>query len=269
MGKKIVSTDGVTLHYTETGHGKTSLVFVHGWLGNTEWWKSQEDFFSDQYNIVRIDLGGHGKSGKTRQIWTAGQYADDIVTVVNHLELQSVILVGHSMSGAYVLLASYDLPNVKAVILVDTLKDLDQVITPEQAEEFMFSHYRNDFRSAVENILPRFLFAEGTPEGIKRQLQNEFLQVDPGFAITMLKPLYEMDIREIAMRVDMPVRAINSDSTPTNMESNCNYFRDYNYRTITGTGHYPMMEKPEEFNRILKEVLVALLLPALTKHKIP
>lgn len=57
------------------------------------------------------------------------------------------------MSGFYVLEASQGLPKVKALVLVDTLKNLDQIFTPQQAEELMFQHYRKDFANAVTMIL--------------------------------------------------------------------------------------------------------------------
>lgn len=256
MEKYISSTDGVKIHYTETGNKNTTIVFVHGWLGNTNWWNGQQTFFTNNYNIVKIDLGGHGKSDKTRQHWTGRQYADDIKVVINQLSNTSeIILVGHSMSGAYVLEACTDLPIVKAIILVDTLKDLDQTFTPEQAEQFMFSGYRKDFKSAVENMLPQHLFVKETPEMIKNQLLQEFLQNTPELAINALKPLYSMDICKMAKQVNIPVRAINSDASPTNSENNQKYFKNYKQRTITDTGHYPMLEKPDEFNTILKELI--------------
>lgn len=255
MEKYISSTDNINIHYTETGKGNTAIVFVHGWLGNTNWWNSQEAFLKDRYKIVKIDLGGHGKSDKTRLNWTSKQYSDDLITVINQINASEVILVGHSMSGAFVTETAVDLPKVKAIILVDTLKDLDDTFDPEQAEEFMFSHYRKDFKSAVENILPLYLFVDETPITIKNQLQKEFLQQDAELAIKALKPLYEMDIRKIAKLMDIPVRAINSDSQPTEIENNRKYFKNYDYRIITGTGHYPMLEKPEEFNKILKKVI--------------
>jgi pimeloyl-ACP methyl ester carboxylesterase len=255
MEKYISSTDNLKIAYNETEKGNITLVFVHGWLGNTNWWTNQETYFKEKYNIVQIDLGGHGKSDKTRQNWTSEQYADDIKTVVNELNSDEIILVGHSMSGAYVVEASINLPQVKAIILVDTLKDLDQEFTPEQAEQFMFSNYRKDFKSAVENMLPQYLFVKETPEKIKRQLQDEFLQNEPNLAINALEPLYKMDIRKMAKLVDVPVRAINSDASPTNLENNQKYFKNYNYKIITGTGHYPMLEKPNEFNKILNEII--------------
>ena len=255
MEKYILSTDNINIHYKETGKGNISLVFIHGWLGNINWWTSQEVFFKEKYKIVEIDLGGHGKSEKSRQNWTGEQYADDIKTVINHLNSSEIILIGHSMSGAYVLEASINSPKVKAIIIVDTLKDLDQIFTLEQAEQFMFSNYRKDFKSAVENILPQYLFVQKTPVNIKKQIQKEFLQNESELAINAIAPLYKMDIRKIAKAVKVPVRAINSDASPTNIENNLKYIKDYNYKTINATGHYPMLEKPDEFNVILSDLI--------------
>ncbi len=255
MEKNILSTDHLNLYYTETGKGNISLVFVHGWLGNTNWWNSQEDFFKDRYNIVKMDLGGHGKSEKNRRNWTATQYAEDIKTVTNEINTDEIILIGHSMSGAYVLQAALDLPKVKALILVDTLKDLDQVFTPELAEQYMYRFYRKDFKSAIENIMPAYLFTKETPSSIKEQIQNEFVQNDAELAINALKPLYEMNLQKMAKLIRIPVRGIIADMEPVEVGNNNKYFKNYSSTIIKGTGHYPMLEKPKEFNTILQTVL--------------
>lgn len=253
--KYVVSSDGMKIYYEETGKGNIAILFVHGWLGNVNWWNNQQVYFRDKYNIVQIDLGGHGKSDKTRQNWTGEQYADDIKAVIGQIRSPEIILVGHSMSGAYVLEAAINSPKINAVILVDTLKDLDEVITYEEAEQSILTHYRNDFKATVENILPQYLFAETTPISVKQRLQNEFLQNESDLAIKAIEPLYKIDIRKAAKSIQVPVRAINSDATPTNVENNRKYLKDYDYTIITGTGHYPMLEKPDEFNSILENLI--------------
>nr|WP_315201741.1 alpha/beta hydrolase [uncultured Flavobacterium sp.] len=255
MEKYAISTDGVKIHFLETGKGNITLVFVHGWLGNGNWWSDQQTYFKDKYKIVQIDLGGHGKSGKSRTNWSSKQYADDINAVLQEINSNKIILIGHSMSGAYVLEASIESQKVKSIILVDTLKDLDQKFTYEQAEEYQFTHYRNNFELAVKNILPQYLFVEATPDLVKEKLQNEFLQNESDFAINALKPLYLMDVNKIAQLVTIPVRAINSDASPTNLDNNRKYLKDYDCTIIPKTGHYPMLEKPDEFNEILNNLI--------------
>ncbi|WP_347218548.1 alpha/beta hydrolase [Chryseobacterium sp.] len=254
MEKYAVSSDSQKIHYQESGNGNTAILLIHGWLGNTEWWVDQKKYFAPKYHIIQIDLAGHGKSDSDRQDWNSSLYADDIKAVADAIDAQEIILVGHSMSGAYVLEASLKIPKVKALVLIDTLKDLDESFTEEQVEQIL-SMYRSDFKNAVENILPQYLFAEQTPPAVKERVQREFLQNEPEKAINALKPLYQTDFKNIAKQVQVPVIAINSDASPTNLEGNRKYLKDYNYLTITGVGHYPMLEKPEEFNILLDEAL--------------
>ncbi|KFF08713.1 alpha/beta fold hydrolase [Chryseobacterium luteum] len=255
MEKYAHSSDGQNIHYKESGQGNSSLLFVHGWLGNAEWWNGQQEYFREKYHIVQMDLAGHGKSDTSRKEWSSRLYTDDIKAVADQIDSQEIILIGHSMSGAYVLEASLKIPEVKALILVDTVKDLDETFTDEQAEQLLFVHYHNDFKNAVENILPQYLFAEKTPSDVRQTLQNEFLRNTSEKAVELLRPLYKTDFREAASNVQVPVRAINSDNSPTHIENNRKYLKDYDYVEIAGTGHYPMLENPEEFNRILNDIL--------------
>ena len=261
MDKSTHSLDGEIIHYRDSGSGATTLVFVHGWLGSGHWFDQQEEFFRKTYRVVLVDLAGHGQSSRTRSEWSADNYVHDIEAVVNSLDASNVILVGHSMAGAFVLEASRRLPVVSAVVVIDTLKDLDRMITPEQAEQFLFQHYREDFEDAVRIILPQHLFVETTPIDVKNRLQAEFLKNEGSFAINAIAGLYQMDVPKIAQAVSVPVRAINSDYAPVNVESNRKYLADYDYKTLSGTGHYPMLEKPDEFNEVLAQTIEALSAP--------
>lgn len=258
MEKYAKSSDGQKIHYKESGNGSPALLFVHGWLGNTEWWAAQQEYFNSQHHIVQLDLAGHGKSDAGRQEWTSERYADDIKAVADAINSQEIILVGHSMSGAYVLETSLKIPKVKAIILIDTLKNLDESFTKEQTEAVL-SQYKKDFRHTVENFLPQFLFAEGTPPAVIERVQHEFLQHEPELAINALRPLYTTDFKTVAKQIQVPVIAINSDASPTHLENNRKYLKNYDYVTIEGVGHYPMLEKPEEFNTILDGVIKKLI----------
>lgn len=255
MEKYIKSQDGFNIHYQISGAKKTAIVFVHGWLGNAEWWKNQREYFKNKYSVVQIDLPGHGKSEKGRVSWTSIQYANDIKDIVKDIESENIVLVGHSMSGPYTLEAALITPRIRLVVLVDTLKNMDKMMDYQQADDFLFKSYKQDFKNAVKNLLPKFLYSESTPFKIREQLQNEFLKNDAEFAVKSIEPLYKMNIRNIAKKLQIPVRAINSDFTSTDIKSIYKYFTDFAYVTIPGSGHYPMLEQPEVFNLCLYEIL--------------
>jgi pimeloyl-ACP methyl ester carboxylesterase len=253
----VYSADGVRISYERTGSAPTALVFVHGWLGSSRWWDAQRDAFSPRFTVVQLDLADHGASSRERTSHSAEAYASDITAVVNALHAERVVLVGHSMSGAYALLAALSLPRTAALILVDTLKNVEQVLPAAQVNE-MLALYRRDFRTAVERVLPQWLFARGTPPEVSARLQREFLERTGDAGAALLEPLYRFDVRSAAAQLKVPVRAINSDLQPTDVEANRRHFRDYAVRLIPGAGHYPMLEAPAAFNAALHETLTEL-----------
>lgn len=172
---KIVSLDGSELYYefTPGERGQPVLLFVHGWLGNCRWFDGQRDFVLGKgYGFAAMDLPGHGLSSPARE-YTSTVYAAAIRAVVMALPVDKVVLVGHSMSGAYALEAG-GLSKVSRIVLVDTLKNLEQKMSAEQVETF-FAGYREDFAKAVREVLPHYLFAAGTPGEVRSRLEKEFL----------------------------------------------------------------------------------------------
>ncbi len=247
----VTSKDGVEIYYEVTGAGAATLVFVHGWLGNVRWWDAQRDAFTTTHRIVALDLAGHGRSGRTRTRWSAEAYAEDIIAVVNAIDAPRVVLVAHSMSGAYAVAACPALERVVALILVDTLKNLDALPTLEQVTP-MFASYRADYRAAVETMLPRFLFSAQTPSAVIDRLTREFLAVPGDVAVTLLELLYRFDVRAAAQDVRVPVRGIGTDLNPGSVEANRAHFRNYAYAELAGYGHYPMLEAASAFNALLQ-----------------
>ena len=90
--------DGATIQYRMEGEGDTTLLFVHGAFTNQTYWDNQVAFFSPDFKVVTLDLPGHGESGRDRTEWSVEGFGQDVVTVIRELELQNVILIGHSMS---------------------------------------------------------------------------------------------------------------------------------------------------------------------------
>lgn len=250
----VQSADGLSIAYESSGTGATALVFVHGWLGSGRWWDAQRDAFAARFKVVQLDLGGHGASGRERAQHSAQAYANDIVSVVKAIDAQRVVLVGHSMSGAYAVLAAPQLPNAVAMVLVDTLKNVEEQM-PKAQLDGMFELYRRDFRAAVEGVLPMWLFAPGTPAEVSARLKREFLERNGAEGVALLEPLYAIDLPTACKAVKGPVRAINTDLQPTDVEANRRHFGDYAARIMPGFGHYPMLEAPHAFNAALEGTL--------------
>lgn len=249
------SKDGQSIHFKSSGKGDVALFFVHGWLGNLNWWNDQCEAFSEHYQIVQMDLIGHGESSKTRKVWTIDSYAEDVQEVIKQLGLKNVVLIGHSMSGSIVVRAANNLSHiVKKVILVDTLHHVAKMPTMSEVAP-LFAGLRSDYQGTIRNMVPMFMFAKTSPSDVKERIIGEFAAADPDIAISSLEPFYSTRIEESCRSLSIPVRAIQSDLYPTDLEMNRAYIKDYEVKMIAGVGHYPMLEAPTEFTNAMREFL--------------
>ncbi|MFZ4715428.1 MAG: alpha/beta fold hydrolase [Bacteriovoracaceae bacterium] len=247
------SKDNSQIYYEVTGNGKTALLLVHGWLGNVRWWDATRDYFKSSYQVVTIDLGGHGKSDKNREP-SVENYVQDIVAVAKNISAEKIILVGHSMSGGYVMEASHKIAKTSKIVLVDTLQNLDFVMVPEQINGFAQTVLQ-DYETAVNTILKEELFQATSPQEVVKRVLGEFLLVSPEVSMSLLIPFFEHDFRGAAKRNQIPVCAVNADKHPTNMEACLKYLKDFKMEIVKGVGHYPMLEKPLDFNQALEKCL--------------
>lgn len=92
--------NGVKVNYFFHDIGsEISLVLLHGWGQNIEMMMPIGEKFFDKYNVLIIDLPGFGKSSEPEFAWTVYEYADCVKKMVDDLELNKVILMGHSFGG--------------------------------------------------------------------------------------------------------------------------------------------------------------------------
>jgi pimeloyl-ACP methyl ester carboxylesterase len=214
--------------------------------------------FAADYRVVAIDQAGHSETGKGRKAWTADSLAGNVEAVVKELGLKRVILVGHSMAGWVALLAARRMPGtVVAVIGVDTLQNAEFKL-PEEVRKPILDGVQKDFNGAVRTMFDGQFPEKADPE-VKERVQTKAEGQDSKMAFALMHDLIGFDTRKLLKEAKVPVRCINSAGgyksfTPTVVETNKKY-ADFGAVTIDGVGHYPMLEKPDEFNRKLRDVL--------------
>lgn len=96
------TNDGAALFYKDWGKGQP-IVFSHGWPLSGDAWEDQMFFLAQNgYRVIAHDRRGHGRSEQAYGNNTMDQYADDLASLINTLDLKDVILVGHSTGGGEV-----------------------------------------------------------------------------------------------------------------------------------------------------------------------
>lgn len=251
----VPASDGVPIHYDVQGKGEPTLVFIHCWSCNRHLWDNQVAEFSKTHRVVTIDLPGHGESGLERKNWTVESFGDDVKTVVAKLNLKRVVLIGSSMGGPIALEAARRMPErVVGIVPVDTLQNVENKLTPEQLEG-VFKAMEADYKGASASLMNQFFFSASTPAAVKERVLADIASRPPETAIAILRGIFAYDAAPVLKETKVPIRAINSDLNPTNLEVNRKYAPQFDVVLIKGTGHYPMLEDPTRFNAMLTDIL--------------
>ncbi|HEY3171796.1 MAG TPA: alpha/beta hydrolase [Thermoanaerobaculia bacterium] len=249
------SSDGVPIHYTVQGRGEPALVFVHCWNCDRHFWDAQMRAFGKTHRVVAIDLAGHGDSGEGRKDWTIEAFGEDVKAVVDKLGLKRVVLVGSSMGGPVALEAARRLGDrVAGIVPVDTMQDVEQKMPPEAIDKF-FQQMKADYKGETTTFITQNLFAPSTPPAVRKRVLARATSVSPERSLAMLSAAMRYDPVAALAEIHVPIRAINSDKYPTNLEANRRHIPQFDAAIMKVAGHYLMLEDPEQFNRLLAEIL--------------
>ena len=229
------------------------LFFVHGAGSYHFSWALQLVEFSKTNRCIAIDLSGHGKSDLVEgETSIENGYAHEVAALVDHLDLQDFIIVGHSMGGgvvmSYVLNSEFRSP--KALVLVDTSPDLnlpkvvpglvmEAIEESRQGEDHAFDEYAEKYNMKQY-------------EKAMKALDSIAMQRD-------LRACNNFDISEKIKGITIPTFALVGDDddviTPAIVKDYIEDIPRADLAVVRGADHVPMIEQPEEFNRLFRKFI--------------
>ena len=249
------SVDGITLHSSISGKGPQTVIFVHGWTCDSSSWVGQVPALAGSYRLVTLDLPGHGQSGSPSDgHFTMDLFARAVEAVRVEAKADKVVLVGHSMGTPVIRQYARLYPqHVAGLVLVDGLVAIPQGAggPPPPQPARMIGPEGLKAREAMI----RGMFTPSTPQPLQQHILKMMLAAPEATAVgAMLATFDPSNWKEESLA--MPVLGIYADkSTLGGAASVKKVFPNSEYVEIPGTGHFVMMEKPEEFNRLLKGFL--------------
>ena len=96
--RKYISFKGEQLYYEVKGKGRT-IVFLHGFLANGQFWNTISKRLSKRFRVIVIDLPGHGQSAPLGYVHSMELLADAVKAVIQDVGVRKILLIGHSMGG--------------------------------------------------------------------------------------------------------------------------------------------------------------------------
>jgi len=251
------AADGVQIVYSIAGTGEPALVFIHGGFADRGFWDAQLQAFGGRHKTIALDLAGHGESGTNRAKWGMKEFGADVAAVVEAEKVKRVVLIGNSLGGPVAIEAALLLPGkTVGVIGIDTFQDLGRRIEPAEAEA-QAAAFEKDFSGTLKQMVKALFHADADPK-IVAWAEARMMKSAPQIAGPMFLSFAGYDTGESARRLKVPLRAVNGDLFPTDVEAIRKVKPDFDAVVMKHMGHYPMIERPAEFDRLLAGVIAGL-----------
>lgn len=238
------------LYVDDAGSGSlVPILFVHSYAGTSAHWKAQLAHLRPRRRAVAMDLRGHGHSDKPPDgDYSVPAIAQDIAAVADALELRRFVLVGHSLGGSAAAAYVGMLPRrVAGLVLAGT----PGKAASEQAKQVMAS-LQSDYDKTMAGYWASLL-ADAQPD-VRETLDAGMRGVGREASMAIIGAVFAYDPIPALSGYEGATLIIDTEhgEGPTSLH---NQMPDIKRKVIAGTSHWPHMDKPQEFNRLLDEFL--------------
>ncbi|NOK63172.1 MAG: hypothetical protein GFH27_549323n103 [Chloroflexi bacterium AL-W] len=244
------------------------VLLVHGWGGSGRYWMHAVERLRQRFCFIVPDLPGAGRSLPVYKSLDMFDQVSAIESLVDHLNLRQLHVVGHSMgSGIAMLLAA------KHPWLIDRLVLTAISLFRSDAERTFFATFTEmvsammrfrapwmaDIPPLSRQIIGHFFYQLPEDEQLIRDLFLDYLQMDYDTAVALARSAADPAINAAAHCIEAPtllVVAQNDSVMPTsNVDTTLKTIPDCQVHWMRQCGHFPMIEYPNEYAAILSVFL--------------
>lgn len=252
MEEKQIIIDNLLLNYYALESEKESskiVVFLHGWRSDSRvWFETMNAMSKAGYNCIALDLPGFGKSQLPTKIFDTDTYSQIVVDFLKKLGIEEATCVGHSYGGRILIdISVTNKLKLKRIVLVDA----SGVAINEGA-----INVKKIIAKIVKPVF-QLSFMKNLREKIYKQMGAEdyiVSQESPFFKETylnILKDTYNEDLPLITTQTYL-IWGENDNDTPVEMGAAMEEsIPKSRLEFIMNAGHYPFLDNPEDFQKVL------------------
>lgn len=203
---KITLNDSTSINYIDEGTGSQTLLFIHGLGSNLKAWQKNIKALQTDFRCIALDLPNYGQSSQGQYPFTMSFFAETIEAFIQQLDLEEVVLVGHSMGAQIAMHFAIRYPNqLEKLILfapagfetftAQQVAWFEQVYTAEfvkaAPEGQIINNFKLNFYDMPEDA--QFMIDDRLAMRKDTASYNRYCEMIPQCVIGMLKePVYEL-----------------------------------------------------------------------------
>lgn len=251
-----VTSDGVRLHYIESGPGPGkgghTIVLVPGWTMPAWIWEAQIAAFSRQYHVVAFDPRSQGDSEIARDGHEPGRRGQDIAELIRHVALDPVVLVGWSLGvlDALAYIHNDGDQRVAGLVLVDNSVGEDP---PPPPMRLPLHAHRHVTRATMMHDFVRGMFRHPQSAAYLERLTETCLRTPEPAADALLSyPLPRSYWKEAVYSTLRPVLYVVTPRLSGQAESLRAHDPTAEAIVLQGVGHALFVDDPQRFNALVE-----------------
>ena len=270
-----LTTDrGLRWHYETIGSGD-AVLFIHGFGGSGRWWEGQEEFLRSGYQVIIVDLPGHGQSA-----WmpvTLNDLAVDLRQIISGLGISHFNVVASSFGGLIAFELHRMMPEaIMRVSFVGAIPkftrasgypaglDIDKIRTLSSQFDASAPLSTGGDYGAIFDIFFRSLFTMRERDSVRFQWVKEMRGSEPLPQREALKCFLDIlekaDLRGHLAGVICPVQFVTGSDDhicpQPAMAWVAEHFVNARFDVMQGCGHLPFLTEPDEYNDLLEDFLI-------------
>jgi pimeloyl-ACP methyl ester carboxylesterase len=229
------------------------LVFIHGAGGTTKVWNFQQGQLSGLFEVILIDLPGHGTSPGDG-CGTIEEYGHVVSEATDQLGLEKFFVIGHSMGGAIAMHLALERPSSLAgLVLIGTGARLK--VFPAILEGIL-----KDKETTCRQIID-YAFSPMAPAAMKEAAYQEYVKSHAEVVHRDFTACDRFDIRESAHSINIPTLIMCGAHDTLTPPKYAEYLHERiagsSLRLIEDASHMVMLEKPREVSEAIAEFVSA------------
>lgn len=253
--KTKLNIEGIDWEYLSIGNGKQYVLFLHGMGGAYDIWWQQIEYLKEDFNIISITLP---------EVHSLQAATNGIITILNNEEIDKTTIIGSSMGGYIAQYFMSTHPNkVNKAVLGNTFppNDLYKIknaklrkLVPFFPEWFVMSKFK-------ENVTTTVIPASENSKLVEAYLMEQYsgLMSKNQFIGRFDVVLDHFNIQRSAIHKTIPILIIESENDPLVpiilRKKLKNTYSEAIVSTFKDKGHFPYLNRPNEYNTILYNFL--------------
>lgn len=230
--------DGSMVHYEALGRGRP-IVFLHGWVGSWRYWINAMQVASTSFRAYAIDLFGFGDTSHDPLRYSLERQADLINRFLEEMGIGKIALVGHDLGALVGMTFTKQFP-----------KSVDRIMAVNCPLDFTSVNSR--MRTSAMPELVEWL-AGRTPEAASALADAS--KADPKAVEASMAGLQAGSIFSDIRELGVPSLLVYGPNDPAVSMPSIELPIHMHQINLEGAGHFPMIENPSQFNRLMTDFL--------------